>query len=142
MTKFWSVAILFLAGISNAAAVPAASWETYGDIAVLVSRSQQQAYAIKFYRGKPALYFSGCSVAVRRMNLIVGVKYEFRNEVRSFSVRDPKWGTETFDVDISILPEARKWIMSTIVSKGRRVWVTSRGCGSGVVPYLISVEKS
>jgi hypothetical protein len=126
---------------ASLAASPKPKWETWGDTKILISPNQQQAYAIKFYQNRPTSYFNGCSAPIRQLSTVVGVEYQFRNEVKSFSIRDPKWGSETFEADNSTLPEARKWIMSTIIAEGRQIYVTSRGCGSGVIPYLISVER-
>ena len=54
----------------------------------------------------------------------------------------PNIGEEIFRVDDMVdLPEARKWILSTLVKKGRKARITYRLCGSGAIPYLVSIQR-
>lgn len=118
-----------------------AEWEQYYDTAVLVTKDQNAALAVKFYPGSMANQLKSCSPPIKQISLINHVTYEYRKEVSSFKAYNSKWGTEEYGLDVSDLPNSRRWILSTLIVKGRKVLITSRGCGSGVVPYVTAIES-
>ena len=52
-----------------------------------------------------------------------------------------KGGEESYSVNLNEIPQAHKWLLSTLVQKSRMIKITSRVCGSNLKPYLIRIEK-
>ena len=120
---------------------PTGEWYEYGEVKAHISRDQTQLYAVHFYQGVDASYWSVCTPQLEQQLMVVDVTFSWRKEIKSFTVRDRKWGDETFEVDLSSFPEAHKWLLSTLVKKGKAVTIYSRACGSGAVPYLVAIER-
>ena len=61
--------------------------------------------------------------------------------ILSLVVKHPRAGKDIFDeIDLSALPRSRRVLLPTLLAPGRQVQISSRGCGSGLVPYLRSIS--
>lgn len=73
---------------------------------------------------------------------VSSIRFFWRSEIESFNISFGEFGEEVFFVaDMVDLPESRKWILSTLIKKGKKLKITTRGCGSSAVTYLISIER-
>lgn len=116
-------------------------WADYGSVRMLMSNDQTQLSAAYFYESEAPSYWANCTAPVRQKVKIKSVKFRWRKEIESFRVHHPKWGDETYEIDLYPIPQAHKWLLSTLVRTGSTIEITLRGCGSGIIPYLTAIEK-
>lgn len=64
------------------------------------------------------------------------VRLEGRYRVKASATYSKKWGVENYDLDLTNLPNSDQWLPATLIREGTTVYVTSRGCGSGLFPTL------
>lgn len=113
-----------------------------GDVHLYISDDQSKLYSIHFYENVDANYWSSCTAPRAERLRVSDVNFYWRSEIDSFKVSFGKFGDETFYItDMVDLPESRKWILSTLIKKGKKPMITYRGCGSGSATYLISIER-
>lgn len=117
------------------------SFYDYGDVHLFTSKDQLKLRSIEFYKNNSATDWSMCTPTLTNKLKVTSVKYSWEKEISGFTVNDPKWGEESYSVDLSDIPQAHKWLLSTLVQKGRMVKIISRACGSSLTPYLIRIEK-
>lgn len=121
------------------AAQPSGEWYNYGEVKAYVSSDQSRMYQVEFYQSYGPDEWLTCTVPVKSKVTVTDIDYEGRNEIKSFTVSQPKFGKETFEVDLSDFPMAHRWLLSTLVKKGKVISITSRGCGSGGISYLTAI---
>ena len=113
-----------------------------GVVHLYVSDDQSQLYSMHFYENVDGTYWNVCTPPRTERLKISDVKFFWRSEIESFTVSFGKFGEETFHIsDMVDLPESRKWILSTLIKKGKKPKITYRGCGSGAITYLVSIER-
>lgn len=139
LEKTWAVVMLAATSAAVFAAQPSGEWYDYGEVKAYVSPDQSKMYQVEFYQGYGADEWQACTAPVKSKVTVTGVDYEGRNEIKSFTVWHPKFGKETFEVNLSDFPMAHRWLLSTLVKKGKAISITSRGCGSGGVSYLTAI---
>lgn len=145
------LAILSLALISglSIAKQPKGNIEEYsskdpnnGEVNLYISNDQNRLYSIHFYKNVPEDYWNLCTPPRTEALKISDVKFSWRNEIDQFQISFGRFGDEVFHVaEIVDLPESRKWILSTLIKKGRKSQITHRGCGSSAITYLISIDQ-
>lgn len=81
----------------------------------------------------------GCSKTITQTGTISRLVWDIIPQ--QFAVRY-KSGSETYHVGevLAAIPNVSRGYLGTIFRKGNRVKVASRGCGSGLIPELISVR--
>ena len=113
-----------------------------GNVHLYVSDDQSQLYSVHFYENVDDFYWDVCTPPRTERLKISDVQFFWRSEIESFKVSFGKFGEETFHIaDMVDLPESRKWILSTLIKKGKKPKITYRGCGSGAITYLVSIER-
>lgn len=113
-----------------------------GEVDLYISDDQSQLYSVHFYKNVYDGYWSMCSPPKTELLNISGVKFFWRSEIESFKISFGEFGEEVFYVANMVdLPESRKWILSTLIKKGKKLKITTRGCGSSATTYLISIER-
>lgn len=118
---------------------PSGEWYDYGEVKAYISPNQSRMYQVEFYQGYGPDEWLACTAPVKSKVTVTDVDYEGRNEIKSFTVSHPRFGKETFEIDLSEFPMAHRWLLSTLVKKGKTISVTTRGCGSGGVSYLTAI---
>lgn len=113
----------------------------YGDIHFYMSPDQSKLHSVEFNKNITSSEWVMCTHAITNRLKVIDIKYAWRKEINEFTVHDPKWGNETYPIDLSEVPQAHKWILSTLIQRNQFIKITSRACGSGMVPYLIKIEK-
>lgn len=134
---------LFLASISTICFAKAysGSFYDYGGIHLFTSKDQSELKTIEFYKNNSPDDWAMCTSTLTKRLKVTEVKYAWKKEISEFTVNDPKWGEESYQIDLTEIPEAHKWLLSTLVQKGRIIKIISRACGSNLTPYLIKIEK-
>lgn len=146
--RFFVILLLALSSGLSIAKQPKVNIEEYlskdfsnGEVNLYVSNDQTRLYSIHFYKNVPEDYWNLCTPKKTETLKISDVKFSWRNEIDQFQISFGKFGKKVFHVkDIVDLPESRKWILSTLIKKGKKLQVTHRGCGSSATTYLISIE--
>lgn len=146
--RFFVTLLLALIGGLSIAKQPKENIEEYsskdpsnGVVNLYVSNDQTRLYSIHFYKNVPESYWELCTPKKTEILKISDVKFSWRNEINQFRISFGKFGEEEFHVeDIVDLPESRKWILSTLIKKGRKLQVTHRRCGSSATMYIISIK--
>lgn len=139
--KYFLIFSLILCSQFSFAKATDISFYDYGDVHLFTSKDQLELRSIEFYKNNSATDWSMCTPTLTNKLKVTRVKYFWEKEISGFTVNNPKWGEESYSVDLNNIPQAHKWLLSTLVQKGRMVKITSRACGSSLTPYLIRIEK-
>ncbi len=139
--KYYLIFALIFCSQSSFAKASDISFYDYGGVHLFTSKDQLKLRSIEFYKDNSVTDWSMCTPILTNKLKVTNVKYSLEKEISGFTVNDPKWGEEFYSVDLSEIPQAHKWLLSTLVQKGRIIKITSRACGSSLTPYLIRVEK-
>ncbi len=116
----------------------AGAWERYGQLSLQYDAAQKSIKELRL--GDDGNEDYQCSPW--KVNAVRVVSSSISAEgILSLVVKHPRAGRDNFDeIDLSALPRTRRALLPALLTAGRQIQISSRGCGSGLVPYLRSIS--